>query len=78
MIKMISNIRKTVLLLATGCLVSTVSAQQGTGGAENVASITTTSSNSVNIVKNNVIRQRLKRLISLSPAALAPLPYAMI
>lgn len=34
MIKMISNIRKTVLLLATGCLVSTVSAQQGTGGRE--------------------------------------------
>ena len=34
MIKMISNIRKTVLLLATGCLVSTVSAQQGTRGRE--------------------------------------------
>lgn len=34
MIKMISKIRKTVLLLATGCLVSTVSAQQGTGGRE--------------------------------------------
>lgn len=30
----ISNIKKTIFLFAAGCLATTVSAQQGTGGRE--------------------------------------------